>query len=345
MNVQSMRFNRLDLNLLIGLDVLLAECSITRAARRLCLSQSSASGILARLREYFGDELLVQSGRQMVPTPLALSLKEPVRDILLRIQQTVETAAEFRPEASSRHFRVVASDFVSSVVMTRLAARLNHVAPFVTMEILQPNERSGAQLERGEIDVLLMPERYLSRSYPSEVLFSDGFSCIVWDGNAEVGATLSQDDYLRLGHAATSFGSHQQFAFEEVFLKSIGLSRRIEVVCASFNLLPQFVIGTRRIATLQHQLAQQLARYYPVRVLAPPVAIPRIVECMQWHPSSQIDPAHVWLRSMLRHAALANTDGVDGFYCAAPSMQEEGGADISWTGPSIPDSRNGALAA
>jgi DNA-binding transcriptional LysR family regulator len=327
MNVQSMRFNRLDLNLLIGLDVLLAECSITRAARRLCLSQSAASGILARLREYFGDELLVQSGRQMVPTPLALSLREPVRDILLKIQQTVETAVEFQPEATSRHFRIVASDFVSSVVLTHLAAQVNQAAPFVTMEFVQPNERSMAQMERGEIDILLMPERYLSRSYPSEVLFSDRFSCIVWDGNTEVG--------LRLGHVATSFGSHQQFAYEEVFFKSIGLKRRIEVVCATFNLLPQFVIGTRRVATLQHRLAQEMARYYPIRVLDPPVEIPGIVECMQWHPSNQHDPAHVWLRSMLRHAA----------YCAIPGTQPDVGADSSWTGPNIPESRKGALAA
>ncbi|KLU34968.1 hypothetical protein AB595_21295 [Massilia sp. WF1] len=330
-----MRFNRLDLNLLIGLDVLLAECSITRAARRLCLSQSAASGILARLREYFGDELLVQSGRQMVPTPLALSLMEPVRDILLRIKQTVETAVEFQPEASGRHFRIVASDFVSSVVLTQLAAQVSQAAPFVTLEFLQPNERSLAQMERGEIDILLMPERYLSRSYPSEVLFSDDFSCIVWDRNTEVGATLSQDDYLRLGHVATSFGSHQQLAAEEVFFKSIGLNRRIEVVCATFNLLPQFVIGTRRVATLQHQLALQLARYYPVRLLDAPVAIPRIVECMQWHPSNQHDPAHVWLRSMLRHAV----------YRAIPSTQPDAGADSSWTGPSIPESRKGAFAA
>jgi DNA-binding transcriptional LysR family regulator len=345
MNVQSMRFNRLDLNLLIGLDVLLAECSITRAARRLCLSQSAASGILARLREYFGDELLVQSGRRMVPTPLALSLMEPVRDILLKIRQTVETAAEFRPEATCRHFRVVASDFVGSVVMTHLTAQASLVAPSVTMEILQPNERSIAQLERGEIDIVLMPERYLSPGHPSEVLFSDRFSCIVWDGNTEVGASLRLDDYLRLGHVATSFGSHQQTAVDEVFFKSIGVARRIEVVCAAFNLLPQFVVGTRRVATLQHRLALQLARHYPIRVLEPPLVIPRLVECMQWHPSSQHDAAHIWLRAMLRHAAPANAGGVEGRYCAIPSTQPDGGAENNWTGPSMPDTRNGALAA
>ncbi|WP_040787633.1 LysR family transcriptional regulator [Massilia niastensis] len=344
MNVQSMRFNRLDLNLLIGLDVLLTECSITRAARRLCLSQSAASGILARLREYFNDELLVQSGRNMAPTPLALSLMQPVRDILMKIKQTVETAVEFRPEATTRHFRVVASDFVSSVVLTHLTAQLNHVAPFVTMEILQPNERSMSQLERGEIDILLMPERYLSRSYPSEVLFSDDFNCIVWNDNADVGERLTETDYRRLGHVATSFGSHQQFAFDEWFYKSIGLNRRIEVVCSSFNMLPQFVIGTQRIATLQRQLALQLARYYPIRVLETPVSVPRIIECMQWHQSNHNDPAHIWLRSMLRRAAQANTGGAEDTYCAMPGTQEPIGADSSWTGPIMPESLKGALA-
>jgi LysR family nod box-dependent transcriptional activator len=337
-----MRFNRLDLNLLIGLDVLLAECNITRAARRLCLSQSAASGILARLREYFGDELLVQSGRRMAPTPLALSLMEPVRDILLKIERTVETAAEFRPDAACRHFRVVASDYVGSVVLTALSARICAVAPGVTLEILQPNEHSMVQMERGEIDLLLMPERYLARTYPSEALFSDRFACIVWNGNAHVGATLGQDDYLRLGHVATSFGSHQQVAFEEAHFKSIGLARRIEVVCATFNLLPQFVVGTARIATLPRRLAVQLARHYPVRVVEPPLAIPGIVECMQWHPSTQHDAPHVWLRSMLRQAAPA---GAHDDYLATPSTQPEAGAESNRTGPSMPDARSGALAA
>lgn len=331
MNVQSMRFNRLDLNLLIGLDVLLDECSITRAARRLCLSQSAASGILARLREYFNDDLLVQSGRGMAPTPLALSLMEPVREILLKIKHTVEAAVEFRPETAVRHFRVVASDYVSSVVMTHLAARLNHLAPFVTIEILAPTERSMAQLERGEIDVLLMPERYLSRTYPSEFLFSDHFSCIVWNGNAEVGAKLSKTDYLRLGHVATSFGSHQHSAFEDWFFKSISLNRRVEIVCSAFNLLPQFVMGTQRIATLQNQLAQQLARHFPIRVMEPPVTIPRIVECMQWHPSNHNDPAHTWLRTMLRQAAEEAGGGTDGAFCAVPGMEATHGGLADWS--------------
>lgn len=174
------------------------------------------------------------------------------------------------------------------------------------MEILQPNERSLSLLERGEIDMVLLPERYLSRSHPSEELFSDDFTCIVWNGNTEVGQRIDEAEFLRLGHVATSFGSHQHFAFDEWFFNSIGLNRRIEVMCSSFSMLPQFVIDTRRIATLQRRLALQLARYYPVRVIEPPVSIPRIVECMQWNPSNDTDPSHLWLRAMLRSAAHDN---------------------------------------
>ncbi len=341
MNVQSMRFNRLDLNLLIGLDVLLTECNITRAARRLCLSQSTASGILARLREYFADELLVQSGRVMVPTPLALTLMEPVREILMKIKLTVENATEFAPQSAVRHFRIVTSDFVSSVVMTRLAARLNQLAPFVTVEFLQPSERSMAQMERGEIDILVLPDRYLSRAYPSEVLFSEHFSCIAWNRNTEIGERLTESDYLRLGHVVTSFGSHQQSAFDEFFFRSIGLVRRIEVTCPTFNLLPQFVMHTQRIATLQHQLAKQLATHYPIRVLDAPVEIPRIVESMQWHPSKNNDPAHLWLRSMLCQLAQECEFAP---HSATPPTQVLSGADSRRTGPVMPEARSGASA-
>jgi DNA-binding transcriptional LysR family regulator len=304
MNLNSMRFNRLDLNLLIGLDVLLSECSITRAAGRLCLSQSATSGVLARLRDFFGDELLMQSGRAMVPTPLALSLQAPVHDILLRIQSTVAAAIEFKPESTARHFRIVASDYVSTVVLAKVAAYLNHAAPFVTLEIVSPGEHAMTQLERGEIDLLVMPEHYLSKAHRSEVLFRDQFNCIVWNGHPEIGTELSETDFLRFGHVTTVFGSHQQVAFEAEYFKRIGLERRVEIVCSTFNLLPQFLIGTPRIATLQSRLAAQLARYYPIRLLEPPVAVPPIVECMQWRHLHDNDPGHTWLRGVLRQAVL-----------------------------------------
>jgi LysR family transcriptional regulator, nod-box dependent transcriptional activator len=118
-----MNLNRLDLNLLVALDALLTERSITRASERLHLSPSATSGALARLRTYFADELLTQIGRRMVPTPLGESLQGAVRDCLLHVQQTVEIRPQFDPATSKRNFRIKMSDFVSTVLMPPVSRR------------------------------------------------------------------------------------------------------------------------------------------------------------------------------------------------------------------------------
>lgn len=114
-----MRFNHLDLNLLVALDVLLEEQNITRAAERLHMTQSATSGVLARLRTYFEDELLVQVGRKMQPTPYATELAKPVREVLLTIQSSITAKPVFDPATSKRHFRLVTSDYLISVLFAR----------------------------------------------------------------------------------------------------------------------------------------------------------------------------------------------------------------------------------
>src|SRR5215468_4155230 len=112
-----MHFHQLDLNLLVALDALLVERNITEAGKRVHLTQSAMSGALARLRQYFGDELLVQVGRKMVPTPLGESLIEPVREILIKVKTTIETRPGFDPAASTRRFSLMMSDFCATVLM------------------------------------------------------------------------------------------------------------------------------------------------------------------------------------------------------------------------------------
>src|SRR5215472_18123748 len=115
-----MHFRQLDLNLLVALDALLMERNITEAGRRLHVTQSAMSGSLGRLREYFGDELLVQIGRKMVPTPLAETLAEPVREILLKVKATVDARPGFDPATSTRRFSLMMSDYVSTVLMNEV---------------------------------------------------------------------------------------------------------------------------------------------------------------------------------------------------------------------------------
>ncbi|MFC5460590.1 LysR family transcriptional regulator [Massilia niabensis] len=293
-----MRFNRLDLNLLVALDALLSEKSITRAARRLNLSQSATSGVLARLRDYFKDELLMPVGRNLSLTPLAVSLIEPVRDVLLQIQRTIEVKPEFDPATATREFRILASDFVSTVLLGELGRRISVEAPGISINISLATSAPAEQLERGEVELVILPKRYMSDSQPTELLFEETYTCIAWTGNKLIGETLSLDEYMQLGHVSSRFGTANT-SFEEHFLKDSGYDRRIEVWTANFTSLPHFVIGTNRIATMHTRLARMLACYYPIRLLAPPIEFPKVEMSMQWNRFLEQDRSHIWLRNML----------------------------------------------
>lgn len=302
-----MRFHHLDLNLLVVLDTLLTEQSITRAAKRLNVSQSAASGLLARLREYFADELLVQIGRKMLPTPLAQSLAEPVRRVLLDIQSTIVNKPEFDPLTCRRHFKIVASDFVTTVFLGPLAQRLQQLAPAISMDIQPTANHYNDMLTQAEVDFVIMPDHYLSDMHPKELLFEDSYRCVVWQDNPEVGAQISMAQYLDLGHVAVNFGSARAPSFDEEFLQRYGKSRRVEMTTSSFNTLPHLVVGTRRIAVMQTRLAGLYAQYLPLKVLPPPVKLPQLREFIQWNTFLDGDPAHRWLRNLFHEFALKDS--------------------------------------
>lgn len=302
-----MRYKRLDLNLLLALDILLDECSVTRAAARLNLSQSATSGAMARLREYFDDELLVQVGRQMVRTPLAESLCEPVRSVLLKIQSTIETKPGFDPATSTRHFRIVGSDYPVTVVLTECARLLAERSPHITLEVIAPSDSMQDLISRAEVDLIIIPEKYLSEEHPSEVLFTDTHVCVAWSGNQNIGATLSLEQYLESGHVTTNFGRRRGPSIDELYLQSTGYMRRIEVTTNTFNTVPQYVIGTARIATMHKRLAEVFANYFPLKILPSPIPIPVLVETMQWHRSLENDLSHRWLRALLKEVSGTNT--------------------------------------
>ncbi|WBS00672.1 LysR family transcriptional regulator [Pseudoduganella sp. SL102] len=298
-----MRFNRLDLNLLVGLDILLSEKSITRAARRLSLSQSATSGVLARLREYFSDELLMPVGRNLILTPLAASLADPVRKVLLQIQATVDIRPEFDPLTAVRGFRVLASDYISTVVLGDLATLLATAAPNITLDILPMSASPTDLLERVEADLIILPRKFMSEVHPVQVLFEETYTCIAWTGNTLIDDELTMAQYMSLGHVSSRFGA-AIVSFEEWFMKVSGYDRRVEVT-TNFTSIPHFVIGTNRIATMHTRLAKSLSRFYPIRLLPLPLDIPAVEMCMQWNQVLDRDPSHQWFRSMLMDTARA----------------------------------------
>jgi DNA-binding transcriptional LysR family regulator len=290
-----------DLNLLVALDALVTERNVTRAGNRLNLSQSAMSGALARLRHHFRDELLVPVGRQMVLTPLAEGLVAPVRDILLQVRGTLGSKPRFEPATATRHLSLAVSDYVTEILMADVLRTARCEAPHITFELRPVGRRAGEDLESGELDFLIAPDGYVLSSQPTEVLFEDTYTCVVWAGSKTIGKTLTLEQYLDLGHVVVNVaGSEPPSNYDEQFLRRSNFKRRVEVSVPTFSLAPQLVVGTDRIATITTRLAARCAEILPLRLLPLPIAMPPMVEMLQWHKVHEYDPAHDWFRGLLK---------------------------------------------
>jgi LysR family nod box-dependent transcriptional activator len=294
-----MRFKGLDLNLMVVLDRLLAEQNVSRAADALNLSQSATSAALARLRGHFGDELLTQMGRRMLPTPRGLELASAVRAILMRIDSEVLNREAFDPATSTRSFRIMASDYVSLVALRHGLARVAAAAPGMNFDILPAGDAPARELERGEIDLLIMPDRYVSQEHPFESYFSDSYVCILDPALVDSVSDFKFETYLSLPHAVVRFSQGRQLTFEDWFLERYGHARRIELVTSSYASLPYFVAGTRRIATIHERHALLVAEMLGLLIRPCPIDIPTIQEVIQWHSTKSGDEALAWVRNSL----------------------------------------------
>ena len=293
-----MRFNKLDLNLLVILNALLSERSISRAAEKVNLSQPAASNALARLRDYFDDELLVSSGRQSMLTPRAESLIEPVREVLMRIDSTIATAPEFNPESESRTLTLLVSDFTSTVLMPPLLAMLYEKAPGVRVRLYPQTSRAEEALEKGEADFLIIPSQFLANNHPSAALFEEEYVCVTWAGNTQVTDHLNLDQFFACGHVAAEFSGERSTTLDGWFVDSFDVKRRVEVTAPTMANLPDLVVGTNRIATVQRRIALRAAKSLPLKIWEPPLRIPRLVQALQWHKYRSNDPALLWFRNL-----------------------------------------------
>ena len=300
-----MRFHNLDLNLLVVLDALIAERNVSRAAARLNLTQPAVSNSLRRLRQHFHDELLVKLGRQMVPTPLAESLREPVRDALLHIRAIAESRPDFDPSMAEREFTIIASDYVAATLLTEATRRLADIAPNLCVHVLPVSERNALRLSQGDADLLIIPSDAVLPDHPHRLLFEDRFTCMVWSGNRAAKSPLSLTDYLAARHVVTAFDGDRTLTFDAVYLNERGYERTVAAILPSFNLLPLFVVGTANIATVLGRLARLYADSLPLRIVEPAIEFPVVSEHLQWHRNRENEPANRWLRDFLGEIAAS----------------------------------------
>jgi LysR family transcriptional regulator, nod-box dependent transcriptional activator len=300
-----MNLGGLDLNLLVALDALLSERSVTRAAQRVGLSQPGMSNALARLRRLLNDPLLVRQGATLVPTARAEALIGPVQEALELIRAALDAPLRFDPATDRRSFRLSCSDYSVLMLIGPLVRALAADAPGVVVEVLPRLADAGRALLNGDVDLVIEPPEIMGETdLESLRLWDDRWECCVWEGNTRVGERMTMERYTALGHLIYSMGSAgQPVALPDLHMARLGVPRRIEVSVESFLLAPFLLQGTDLVTLIPKRAEAFLRRIGDIRVLESPVELPPLVETLWWHSRASADPAHAWLRTRIGEVA------------------------------------------
>ena len=297
-----MDIRNVDLNLLVALDALLAERSVSRAAVRLHLSQPAASALLARLRELFGDPLLLRSARGMLPTQRALELLGPVRQVLDEIDAIVQPRAAFDAASAEHTFTLSASDYVEYTLLPMLVDYLEHKAPGVRLEVRPLDLQTVAkQMESGDVDLCITGLLNAPAGLHVRPLYTERIVSVVRREHPGVGARLTLDKFCSLEHIQVSVRGSGFSTRIDAGLAALGRKRRARLAVPHFLLVPEIVARSDMISALPERLARGYAK--KLRIFEPPLDLEGFTVGEIWHERNQRDPAQQWLRDVLLELA------------------------------------------
>lgn len=289
---------RLDANLLVALDALLQEASVTRAARRIGVTQSAMSQTLARLRRQFDDPILAKAGRHMEPTPFGIRIRERLRHALSELEALASDRPVFTPSSASNRFVVATVDYLAAVWLAPLRAAVAERAPSVRLAVHGLDQGSvAAQLGSGHIHLYLGVHGATERGLEAATLYEDPL-CVVLDRDHPSASGLNLDQYAAMPHVHVS-PRREAGSIVDRTLASRGKSREVVLEVPYFNLVPSLLRETNLVATLPRSLAEHFAQHYPLAMVPAPLSLPSVDVCMAWHPAFAADPALIWLRETL----------------------------------------------
>ena len=298
-----MRFNKLDLNLLVALDALLNEQNVSRAAELVHVSQSTMSHTLARLREHFNDELLMQVGRGMELTPRGELLRDPIRDILVRIASTVDSQPRFDPTIEEREFVLHLSDYSMEVLLPHVFALCAQRGSRVRFRLLPQAGNPARLLERGEVDMLIIPQPFCSAEHPLQALFVESLVALMWSQSRLAKATLTLEEYKSARHVVMHPIGTDRPAYDGWLMEQLQIARDVGVATYCFTPIPEMLVGTEMLATVHARLARRATRHLPLQIAPLPFEMPTLSQAMQWHKHRSRDPALTWLRELIAEAS------------------------------------------
>lgn len=294
--------SRLDLNLLVSLDALLTERSVTRAAELLHLSQPALSASLARLRTHFNDQILARRGNTYELTPFAVRLSEHTSTALEGARRVFESQATWAPSDSTREFSIYGSDYGFATIgaaVSRLAADRGLGIRFRFM-LHNPAVVEDAAARLRSTDALIMPHGFIT-DLPYADLWRDDWVAIVSADHPSVGEELTMDDLRTLPFVMT-YQSRSAFTSASRQIQQLGVEPNVAAIVESFLSMPMFVAGTNRVGILQSALAPIVTRFGNVRAVRLPFDATPIVNAVWWHPVHGRDPEHAWMINLLRDA-------------------------------------------
>ncbi|MET1219686.1 MAG: LysR family transcriptional regulator [Glaciecola sp.] len=308
-----MNIAKVDLNLLVYLDVLLREGSVTKAAIQLSITQPAMSNGLKRLRDLFNDPLLVRTSDGMTPTKRALELQPIIRDVLSKLETSIQPEVEFDPETSSRTFRIMTSDYAESTLLMGLIERLNTAAPNITLDLITPSDVTFHDVEQGRVDMAINRFDDLPLSFHQKVIWYDQFSCVMSSKN-DIINDFTLANYLKSQHiwvSKTGFGvgvgidpnEVQKLGWVDAELTKLGKKRDIRVFTRHYHAALQLAKTQNLIATLPSRAARIYADDPEMSITAPPFDIPPIALKMAWSALLHHDAGHIWLRKLIADVA------------------------------------------
>jgi DNA-binding transcriptional LysR family regulator len=295
----------LDVQHLQVLYMLLTEKNVSRAARRLNLSQPAVSIVLRRLREIFNDPLMVRGRSGMTPTELGESLLEPVKAALEQLENIVALNSAFDPAYSRRTFNVATPDYLSPELLRDFIASVRKLAPNAKLVLHSLGYRYDYDqgLESGELDLVVgnwsEPPGHL-RMAP---LLDDEIVCMMRPDHPQASDALTLDDYLALDHLAPTPYTVGQRGVIDNFLRKEKLKRNVVAWVPYFQLAPYLVAESDLVFTSSRLFAEHYTRFLPLKLVTVPIPFPRMAYYLLWHDRTHHSSDCKWLREQFLQAA------------------------------------------
>lgn len=304
-----MNISRVDLNLLVYLNILLQEKSVTRAAEQLGITQPAMSNGLKRLRDLFQDPLLIRSSEGMKATERAIELQPKVSALIADAQKVLQPRQAFVPYQSDKVFRIMASDYAEATLLASLVKTIRKEAPNIILDFLTPSDVSYTDMEQGKVDMAINRFNDIPSSFHSVTIWKDSFCCLLNKDNV-ANKHFNLKSYLEAQHIWVSktgmgvgFGVNPQnsggLGWIDQALARIGKKRNISIFTRHYQMPALLAQNNDLIATLPTRVARLQAEKMDLVLCEPPFFIPEFELKMAWSPLLHNNPAHQWLRRLI----------------------------------------------